>query len=113
MDIAARKRAVEGWYPYLWTRAGADSIVTGAVPLRHYVKGKRKGQPDLTGAKSDVVVVTAAEIDQAAADYERKTGKCWDCKGSGQIQVGYSTATGARHEACARCGGTGKATNKE
>lgn len=97
MDIAARKRAVERWYPYLWERVGADSIVTGAV----------------TGAISERVVVTRAEIDQAAAHYEREAGKCWDCKGSGQIQVGYSTATGARHEACARCGGTGEATNKE
>lgn len=113
MDIAARKRAVERWYPYLWERVGADSIVTGAVPLRYYSKGKRKGEPDLTGAISERVVVTRAEIDQAAADYERETGQCWDCKGSGQIQVGYSTATGAVHEACARCGGTGEATNKE
>lgn len=113
MDIAARKRAVERWCPYLWERVGADSIVTGAVPLRYYSKGKRKGEPDLTGAISERVVVTRAEIDQAAADYERETGQCWDCKGSGQIQVGYSTATGAVHEACARCGGTGKAINKE
>lgn len=113
MDIAARKRAVEGWYPYLWERVGADSIVTGAVPLRYYSKGKRKGEPDLTGAISERVVVTRAEIDQAAADYERETSRCWDCKGSGQVRVGYRAGTASLHETCARCGGTGEATNKE
>jgi len=113
MDIAARKRGVEGWVPYKWEAAGDDSIVTGAVPTRTISKGKRKGRPDFTGAKRDVVVVTQAEVEQAASHYERETGKCWDCKGSGQIQVMWSADTGAVHEACARCGGTGKAINKE
>lgn len=99
MDIAARKRGVEGWYPYLWDSAAEGSIVTGAVPLRYYTKGKRKGLPDLTGAKRERVVVTMAEIEQAAADYERETSKCWDCKGTGHTL----------HDVCARCAGTGKA----
>lgn len=109
MDIAARKRGVEGWVPYKWQVAGNDSIVTGAVPKRTISKGKRKGRPDFTGSTRDVVVVTQAEVEQAAADYERD-GKCWNCKGTGQVQVGWSVETGAMHDVCARCGGTGKAT---
>lgn len=109
MDIAARKRGVEGWVPYRWQAAGDGSIVTGAVPTRTISKGKRKGEPDLTGAISERVVVTRAEIDQAAADYERETGKCWDCKDTGRVQVGWSVKTGAMHDVCARCNGTGKA----
>ena len=55
------------------------------------------------------VIVTKAELQAKAAVYETETGKCWDCKGTGQVWAGWSKADGTRYRDCPRCNATGNA----
>jgi hypothetical protein len=108
MDFAESKSSIPGWKAFRWEKVGDDSIVTGSVPTGTYRSGPRKGRPKFTGPETKVIV-TKAELEVTAAAYESTTGKCWDCKGSGQTWAGWSKDEGTRYETCSRCKGTGTA----
>ena len=107
MEAAEAKVNIEGWKAYRWEDCDGDSIVTGDVPNGVYRSGKRKGRPRFNGP-GQKVIVTKAELQSRAATYEAETGRCWDCKGTGQAWVGWSKAEGARYSTCSRCSGTGE-----
>jgi hypothetical protein len=105
-EAAEAKVGIEGWKAYSWEPCDEDSIVTGDVPDGVYRSGKRKGQPRYKGPGRKVIV-TRAELQAKAIAYEAETGKCWDCKGTGQAWGGWSKADGPRYRTCSRCSGTG------
>jgi hypothetical protein len=108
MKYAESKVAIPGWEAFKWEVAGEDSIVEGSVSQGTYRSGPRKGQPKLArpGTK---VVVTKSELQAAAVAYEAETGKCWDCKGTGQVMKRWSAAEGTSYKTCPRCKGSGEA----
>lgn len=111
MDAAAAICGIEGWQGYRWTICdGGGAIVKGCVPSGTYTRGPRKGSPKFRPAAPNTertVIVADLHMVKVAAEYET-TGKCWDCKGSGQTFAGWSAAEGVRHRQCTRCNGTGK-----
>jgi hypothetical protein len=112
MDEARRKHGVEGWVGYQWAKADRDSIVTAEVPVGVYSKGKNKGRPKYGKANAHTraqVVVTEAEMIQAAIRYEGETGKCWNRKGTGKEWAGWDHKEGTKYQPCRRCGGIGDA----
>ena len=84
--------------------------VTGAVaPLK--TRGKYKGLPnwekrDMTTVKT--AYFTPEEHDRWVLEWEKKTGKCSDCTGSGKQFAEWSVTEGMRYKPCNKCGGTGK-----
>lgn len=108
-DAASSVVGIAGWEGHSWRAVEGGSIVTGCVPSGVYTRGPRKGHPKFSpampGTKREVVV-TVAQLDAIARDYEANGGKCWDCKGSGQTWAGWSAADGTKHRTCARCNGS-------
>ena len=108
MKAAEAKVGIEGWEAYRWEDCDGDSIVTGDVPDGVYRSGPRKGRPRFKGPGRRVII-TRSDMWAVATAYEAETGKCWDCKGTGQTWAGWSKAEGTHYRECQRCGGTGEA----
>jgi DnaJ-class molecular chaperone len=83
--------------------------VSGGTP-RILQKGKRKGQRTWIDSK-DVAecAVTDSDIVAELAQYEKDTGNCSDCWGTGQMWIGWHHIDGHKHETCRKCSGSGKA----
>lgn len=89
-----------------WEIIGPDTVVFSGGVARKITRGKRKG--NLTWDKvTHKVAVTKAEELQEASRYERETGKCSECSGTGQMWFGWNTKDGNRYKQCTRCGGSG------
>lgn len=83
--------------------------VQGGIPQRFFTKGKRKGRPDWKCCtEARVVFFTREDITRVQQEWERETGKCAQCEGSGQEWAGYNVRTGDRFRKCLLCGGSGK-----
>jgi hypothetical protein len=79
--------------------------LTGAI-APPVTKGPRKGLPNwrkMDKATVKTVQLTIKEYEQYAADWEKRTGSCRDCFGSGKRFVGWSAETGNRFQPCDRC----------
>ena len=83
--------------------------LTGAVPIGFYSRGPRKGMPKFP-PKRDLqrVVITTAELDACKVKWERETGLCHCCGGSGET-VRSVSASGTTYRACSACNGSGAA----
>ena len=107
-EIVAKKKLSplpENWEIYAWELCGPDAVIyTGSECKR----GPRSGKRQWYGQKQSAVV-TKAEWDAAAKEYERATGFCWVCGGDGQAWKGWSRKDGDYFEFCKKCNGTGKA----
>ncbi len=112
VEVAKRKVGDPKWEWFSSERIGdGDFLMEGGEP-RTISKGPRKGHrtwKHLAPHEKKKVVVTQAEIQQAEADYERDTGKCNVCGGSGQEWRGWSRDNGDRFRPCLRCDATGAA----
>lgn len=105
-NVAKNKMNIPGWEPFAWEVIGNDGVlVTGGIP-RLLKRGPRKGEKTWDG-KGDKIVVVKSEIDAEMQRYERETGKCQDCFGTGRVFAGWSAASGKRTRACKRCAGDG------
>ena len=107
MSLAETKSGIPGWKATRWQAAGQDSIVSGSVPFGTYSRGPRKGEPKFTGPRT-MVVVTRAEKEATATAYKAETGRCWDCKGTGQVVRKISVTEGTTYRPCTRCSGSGR-----
>lgn len=88
--FAEQKSCVDGWRGAIWKRNGDDSsTVSGGV------YGSSTEYSD--------IVVTDAELDEWAEAYERSSGKCYECKGSQLVTVGWSRERGRMTEKCKLC----------
>lgn len=106
--VAERKVGVPGWQWFKAEAIGDCDLITGCVPAGVYRSGKRKGMPKFDGKNATRVVVTKAEEAQAAADYERESGRCYRCGGRGET-IESIGLRGKTYRQCGRCQGTGAA----
>ena len=118
MEIHAREKAgmPESWCMYRWEcfPKTADKTlyyqVTGIVaPLK--TKGKNKGRRNWrAGDKSTerVVILPVSDHEAWVAEWEKKTGNCAECTGTGRIMKRWSAASGAEYRPCGKCNGSGK-----
>lgn len=99
-EIAKRKVGSDEWRWFKCEAIGDDAlIVTGAIPIGAYSRGKRAGRPKFPPMREcQRVVVTESEIEQHRVAYEREQGLCSTCGGAGN-----------NYRPCRRCGSTGKA----
>lgn len=109
--IAHRKLATgnDPTFRFLGWEATDDggSILTGGQ-TRELTRGPRKGRRTYSGQKFRVVV-TRAEEDAERDEYERTTGFCAACVGSGRQFEKWSKDHGTWYGDCEKCNGTGKA----
>ena len=84
-------------------------LVVGAPIIGTYSKGPRKGRVKYDHTKDTQVIVTSEEVLNEEHRYERETGHCYRCLGSGSKFARWSSQNGTTYETCSRCNGTGKA----
>jgi hypothetical protein len=117
-NVVARRKLGRGddwlWFQLQVVKSGAsygsDTIVTGAVPVGFVTRGPNKGAPKWPSvSESERVIVTAAEVRAAREAWERETGKCAECAGTGQRNSGFSVKDGRTYRACEACAATGRA----
>lgn len=108
-DAAARRKMglPAGWKAYCWEMVGDDCIVIGSVPVGVFERGPRKGKPKWEG-EGTKVIVTAAEGRAEIGHYERETGNCHNCLGTGKEFESWAKDTGLKLKTCETCKGSGK-----
>lgn len=84
----------------------------GAV-APNITKGKRVGTPNW--AKKDkatlrTVYITPTEHDAWKANWEKTTGLCSECTGTGEVLKSWSAKEGVTHRPCRKCNGAGTPT---
>ena len=117
MNECARERAgmPVGWRWFRFESRPPEGpaqilILTGCMEPQPITRGKYKGTPnwkkrDRTTERT--VYITPAERDEWLLKWERKTGKCSDCSGTGVRWCGWSGKHGAKYEPCKKCEATG------
>lgn len=104
------------WRVFRWQvvgKPGPDAYgvtLTGAVVRDTYQRGPRKGTPHWGKRLRDTecaVTIPTALHKTWLAQWERDTGKCHVCKGTGQEWVGWSKEKGDKYRTCSRCDGAG------
>ena len=105
-----------GWKAYGWERGGGGGdIVEGAVVTAFKTRGPRKGDPKWPAASDRTwrkVPVMSKDVVAMLRTEEHETGKCADCRGTGQQTVGCGLS-GPKTRDCSRCSATGVAPKKE
>lgn len=94
-----------GWSLASWEALDGDdrSAIFSFAPFQIGPRGKKKW-----GRERKRAVVSMAEINQAAQEYEEQSGNCRDCAGSAQEWAGWDHIKGNQWRACHRCGATRK-----
>jgi hypothetical protein len=117
-ELHAREKAglPQEWRLYKWElfpKAGPDFLyvqITGAVALTKYTKGPRKGRTNWSQKSCQkTVILVRQEHEEWCREWERKTGKCQRCYGTGQSWAGWNHLTGDAWRDCRKCNATGKA----
>ena len=104
------------WECYKWEVHGDKGTgyitLTGGVYRHKLLRGPRKGQTNYRkpepGTEQTIALPYAA---QAAwrVQWERETGHCSYCEGTGQALSGWRAKTGNSYVTCLKCDGTGRA----
>jgi len=107
-----RLRLPDDWQAVIWTREGEHpdywgmSVEGGVCPPK--TRGKYKGAPNWRAATlKRKFSATDAEVKAHIAKWERRTGKCEQCVGTGWRSFGWGCEVGHRYVPCTRCGWTG------
>ncbi|WP_320152984.1 hypothetical protein [uncultured Tolumonas sp.] len=112
VEMVARRKLnqPEEWELCGWERIGDsnDLIVEGGIP-RPLKSGPRKGARTWRDSKISKVCVTDAEEIQEKLNYEKETGKCCKCAGTGSMWYEWHHIDGNKYKACNRCSATGVA----
>jgi hypothetical protein len=108
----------EGWAWFRLESVGPDhsrdlcvSMVTGAVCTAKYTKGPNKGSPNWKRrdrATEQTIAIPFRDLDAFCEAWERKTGLCASCGGSGEAITGWNGETGNSYCKCVRCFGSGR-----
>lgn len=105
------------WQIYRWEAKSHDTkdaylIVTGAVCTEVYKSGKYKGTKNWDKRDRSTEAVVSLRLDEHRdwlLQWERRTGKCSECCGSGQSWRGWHHIKGNTFKPCKRCDATGRA----
>ena len=108
MTICARKKLGNAeWQWCTSERVEGGFLVTGGVP-GVYKSGKKKGRTKWPKkSECDRIIVTLEDRDAAIVEYEKETGKCAWCEGSGKTLSRWSRDRGSEFRQCEKCDGTG------
>jgi hypothetical protein len=90
------------WYALEVLTPTDDTLVTGGIPNA----GGRSRR--WRGVEPQKCVVTRADVAAVNDEYERDTGLCCRCAGTGETLASASVDRGNTYRKCARCVGTGK-----
>ena len=99
------------WRIYQWScfpKDGSETIyvaVTGAVCEHKKMTGPHKGETNwklLDKATEKTVNLPVAEHEQWKLEWEKKTGKCSRCTGTGEVMESWN---GTKMRACLKCKG--------
>lgn len=83
-------------------------LVTGAIPGPLKTRGKYKGKPDWSKRTMEASITITTEAEKAwISAWERDTGFCRRCEGTGQRFKSWNCDTGFHYEPCPRCDATG------
>jgi hypothetical protein len=110
--VAAHKKltAPDTTFRFLiWEKTDDGGSILKGGPTRIVTRGPRKGRPTFVDKKrTTTIIVTRSEEDAARAEYERSTGYCSFCVGSGREFARWDHLTGSWFRSCQKCNGTGK-----
>ena len=84
--------------------------LTGCPITERYKSGKRKGRPKYSLATSMSVTITLAEHEAYLLAWEKETGQCSACTGSGEELERWHHIDGTKMRPCGKCNGSKKAT---
>lgn len=111
-EKAARKKLGKAaeWKAFFFEvmNDSGDVLIMGGVPTK-IKTGPRAGHDKWNRKAADKCVVTRAELNAIRAEFERETGQCSECEGSGKTLAGWHHIEGDRFRPCSRCRATGKA----
>jgi hypothetical protein len=107
---AARKKLGA---PPEWEWWSLEALSAGGVLVQGGIPNNaRKGRARWKGVAEDKLVITTEEKDAACAEYERESGKCWQCAGAGKT-IASAHADGTRtYRTCSRCNGRGESQSR-
>lgn len=113
-EHAKEKRGLPAnWRIYKWEcfpKGAGETIyvaVTGAV-CEHFKKGTAHRNWRLLDKTTECTVnLPVAEHEVWKLQWEKRTGKCHECVGTGEVFAGWSAAEGTRFRGCSRCKGSG------
>lgn len=105
------------WRVFSWRAIGDPGksvgiLITGAVCTETIQRGPWKGTPNWKKRdRATEIPVTVFDVQHQSwlAAWERDTGLCHGCQGSGSVFASWSTTEGTKYRPCARCNATGKA----
>ncbi len=114
-QIAVSRGCPAGWQWLSLDAVGADRktggvVIKGGVFSSLLKSGKNKGKPNFAKADAGTareILVTFADLDAFREQWERDSGKCYQCGGSGET-VASSGVAGRTFTKCRRCRGTGR-----
>lgn len=99
----------DNWHPWKFeikdSPYGDFLELTGAIcPL--YVRGPKKGKPNYE--KADMATACTVQVGRQeyvewVAKWEKETGKCAMCNGTGKEFSGWSASDGKTYKPCSRC----------
>lgn len=105
---------------YCWEAKGDREtgyvVLTGRVFLAKYMRGRRKGHTNFKKPEDGTLrTVTLPNVAHRAwlSQWERETGYCAPCEGTGQEWCGWSVKDGSRHRTCRVCDGNGTLPDKK
>lgn len=112
LDRTARQKLgkAQEWKAFFFEvmNDAGDVLIMGGVPTK-----TRKGDDKWDRKTADKCVVTKPECAATMAAFERETGKCAECEGSGQTLAGWHHIEGDRFRPCSRCEATGQAKGNQ
>jgi hypothetical protein len=103
------------WRWFSWERKEFDQphefmLVNGAVCHARFQKGKSAGCTDWKKRDKSterMFVIRRAELEAFQREWQARTGKCFECYGTGQDWAGWNAKTGNRYRPCQHCKATG------
>lgn len=118
LEECAREKAGMGddWMPYSYKclpehpqKTELVEVIGAIAPLK--MRGKLKGTRNwrkMDRTTKRTVYITLKEHAEWVKEWEKKTGKCATCRGTGNKWCGWSRNVGSRYKSCTKCQGSGK-----
>lgn len=104
ISLAARRKlgATNKWH---WANSEA---ITGGLLVKGSETSIGKSGKTIWAKPLISVLITREDLDNEKKIYEKDTGKCFSCQGTGEETYGHSVVTGPMKRPCKKCGSTGK-----